>query len=399
MNACAARSRTDVARTPESTGIWSEEAAHWWTLLHGEGATAADRREFLSWVSRSPERIEAYLGMERLMAALQSRDLRWTETPAEELIREAKAAAASPPVAATGRFRITPAEPRGSRRTALKWGLALGAVAACFAAAVVALRLPLLPAGSQRYATGFGEQRSILLADGSRVTLNSASGIEVDFGKLRRTIHLLHGEVLFQVSHDPARPFDVHAAGAVVRAIGTEFNVDLRSNYTAVTVLQGRVAVMNGAQASLPVASAGRPASGGPPSPGFPAPPGALLLGVAERVIITPAGMARPQRVDDLSAVTAWTHGQLVFENRPLGEVVDELNHSSAQRIVIRSSRLRERKVTGIIQLGDPDSLLSFLSDVPGVLIHKTRDGTTVVTLRGRTTDVGPGRGSSSATP
>jgi transmembrane sensor len=393
-----------MARTTESAGIWSEEAAHWWTLLHGEGATAADRREFLSWVSRSPERVQAYLGMERLMAALQSRKVRWTDTPAEVLIREAKSFSESAPVPApfpglraAGHSSAAPAQSRGGRWIGPRWKLSLGAIAACIAAALVAFWL-LPPAGWQRYATGLGEQRSILLADGSRVTLNSASSIDVDLGKHRRVIHLRRGEALFQVSHDPARPFDVHAEGAVVRAIGTEFNVDIRSRYAAVTVLQGRVAVMSGAQARLPVASGGRRGAGGP-AQSFPAPPGALLVGVAERVIVTAAGMGRPQRVDDLSAVTAWTRGQLVFEDRPLGEVVDELNHSSAQRIVIRSSRLRDRRVTGVIQLDDPDSLLSFLADVPGVLIRKTRGGTTVVTQRSRTPDAGPAPESASDTP
>lgn len=388
-----------MARTMDSPRFWSEEAAHWWTLMHGEGATAAERREFLSWVSRSPERIEAYLGMEQLMAALQSQKVQWPDTPAEVLIREAKSSsetvpmpAVLPGLRAVGRDDAPAAELRDGRGIGLRWRLSLGAVAAAIAAVLVSFWL-LMPAASQRYATGPGEQRSILLADGSRVTLNSASSVDVRLGKHRRIIRLLRGEALFQVSHDPARPFDVHAEGAVVRAIGTEFNVDIRSNYTAVTVLQGRVAVMSGAQASLPLPAAGPPGSAGPQLQGLPTPAGALLLSVAERVIITPAGMGNPQRVDDLPAITAWTRGQLVFDNRPLGEVVDELDRSSSGRIVIQSSRLRSRRVTGVIQLDDPGSLLSFLSDVPGVVIRRNSDGTTVVTLSSRTTGVGSSSG------
>lgn len=390
-----------MPRTTDSSRFWSEEAAYWWTLLHGEGATAADRREFLSWVSRSPERIEAYLGMERLMAALQSQKVQWPDTPVEALIREAKSSseAASIPailtgLRAAGHAGAPPAEFRG-RGMSLRWRLSIGVVAAGIAAVLVALWL-LAPAAPQRYATGRGEQRSILLADGSRMTLNSASSADVDLGKHRRVIHLLSGEALFQVSHDPARPFDVHADGAVVRAIGTEFNIDIRSSYAAVTVVQGRVAIMNGEQANLPVSSGPQ---GGPGPQSFPAPAGALLLGAAERVIITPAGMGNPQRVDDLSATTAWTRGQLVFDSRPLGEVVAELNRSGGQRIVIASSLLRRRKVTGAIQLDDPGSLLSFLSDVPDVVIRKGSDGTTIVTLGSGAADSRPRRGSSSDAP
>lgn len=392
-----------MARNTDSTQFWSEEAAHWWTLLHGEGATAADRREFLAWVSRSPERIEAYLGMERLMAALQSQQVQWPDTPAEALIREAKAfretasvATIFPDSRATVPAGASTAETGRVRWTGLKWGVSLGAAAA-IAALVVTLWL-LLPAASQRYGTGLGEQRSILLADGSRVTLNSRSAIGVELGKHRRIIHLLRGEALFQVSHDPARPFDVYADGAVVRAIGTEFNVDIESSYAAVTVMEGQVAVMSGAQASLPVPTGAAQAPGRQALQQFPAPAGALLLGVAQRVIITPGGIAHPQHVEDLSAITAWTRGQLVFESRPLGEVVDELNQYTAKRIVIQSSRLRLRKVTGVIQFDDPSSLLSFLADVPGVVIHKSGDGTTTVTLSSRAADAGAHRGSSADT-
>ncbi len=381
-----------MARMSKSARLWSEEATHWWTLLHGDGVTANDRREFLSWVSRSPERVEAYLEVARVMSALQSGGVRWPDTPAEQLIREAKASceASSPaivslrPAAEHVPARAPATAARGGSRRRFGWVVSAGAVAAVV---LLALAWLLLPAAPQFYQTRPGEQRSILLADGSRVTLDSDSDLSVRLGKHHRVVKLLRGEALFQVSHDPERPFDVHAGGAVVRAIGTEFNVDMQTAYTSVTVLQGRVAVMSASQASLPVQGAPRamPVVAGPMGhpvlQRFPAPPGALILGVAERVLITPAGMGAPQQVSDLAATTAWTRQQLVFEQRPLEEVVDELNHYGAERIVIESRRLRERRVTGVIELDDPGSFLSFLADVPGVVIQRAGEHSTIVTL------------------
>lgn len=381
-----------MARMTKSARLWSEEATHWWTLLHGDGVTANDRREFLSWVSRSPERVEAYLGVARVMSALQSGGVRWPDTPAAQLIREAKASceASSPaivslrPAAERVLAQASATADRGGPRRRFGWVVSAGAVAAVL---LLALTWLLLPAAPQFYQTRPGEQRSILLADGSRVTLDSDSDLSVRLGKHHRDVRLLRGEALFQVSHDPQRPFDVHAGGAVVRAIGTEFNVDMQTAYTSVTVLQGRVAVMSASQASLPVQGAPRamPAAPGPMGhpvlQRFPAPPGALILGVAERVLITPAGMGVPQQVSDLAATTAWTRQQLVFEQRPLEEVVDELNHYGAARIVIESRRLRERRVTGVIELDDPGSFLSFLADVPGVVIRRAGEHSTIVTL------------------
>lgn len=379
-----------MARTTDCSRLWFEEAMHWWMLLHGQGVTAADRRGFLSWVSRSPERIEAYLQVGRLMGALRSRTVRWPDTPAETLIREAKTSCETieTPVIAglPSAQRRASAVPRPRRRRIrFGWRLSLGAAAAIAAALVVGW--VLRPPPFRHYSTGAGEQRSILLADGSRITLNSASSVEVDLGKRRRIVRLTRGEALFQVSHDPARPFDVYARGEVVRAIGTEFNVDLHSVYTDVTVLQGRVAVMSAAQARLPFKPArfGHVGSGaserGPPLRQFPAPAGALILGVAQQVRITSRGVSAPRPVRNLGTTTAWTRGQLVFERRPLGEVVDELDRDGGGRIVIASAALRARKVTGVIQIDDPGSLLAFLGAVPGVEVHRHSDGTSVITL------------------
>lgn len=391
-----------MARKTDSAGSWSEEAAHWWTVLHGDGASAGDRREFLAWVSRSPERIEAYLEMARLMSALRSDAVRWPDTATEELIREARASQGEVTPLSDARgavmaLRRARPEGRSGRRAGMTgWRAWIGAAAGVAAAAAsVAIFWLKLPASSQYYETKRGEQRSVLLADGSRVTLDSASSVEVSLRAHRRIIHLTHGEALFEVSHDPARPFDVYADGTVVRAIGTEFNVNMRSPYPAVTVtvLQGRVAVMRASQeglaagpASAAAPPAGRSMVGRPKLVAIPAPAGALILDASEQVVVTSSGAGVPHPVSDPAAVTAWTRRQLVFEHRPLGDVVDELNGYGGPRIVIGSPALRAREITGVIQLDDPDSFLSFLSDAPGVVIRRESDGTSTVTLKGEAT-------------
>ena len=382
---------SDLTRSTDRSRLWGEEATQWWVLLHGEGATPADRGEFLTWVARSPERIEAYLRIERLMTVLRAGTVRWPDTPAEALIRTALASMEPATLSAMDAKARLPPDPRHCevRRSAQPRARVRAGIVAAAALLAAALAGWLwLASGTQIYRTHAGEQRSLLLADGSRVTLNSASAIAVDLRRHRRVIHLLRGEALFQVSHDPARPFDVHADGEVVRAIGTEFNIDLLAEDAAVTVLEGRVAVMSAAQARAPVRAAlfavgaGRAPGVAPRLERFPAPAGALILGVAQQVFITPHGLSTPRRVQDLTATTAWTRGQLVFEHRPLGEVVDELDRDGNQHIVIDSPALRARHVTGVIQLDDARSLLEFLSDVPGVVIRRGSDGTSIVTLQ-----------------
>src|SRR5258706_2080307 len=94
------------------------------------------------------------------------------------------------------------------------------------------------------YSTDVGEQRSLVLEDGSTVELNSRSRIRVAFNNTERSVHLMEGQALFHVARNPARPFVVHSGSARVRAVGTEFDVYRRATGTVVTVVEGRVAVL-----------------------------------------------------------------------------------------------------------------------------------------------------------
>src|ERR1700735_1084840 len=196
MNNCARRWRIEVASDMEATTSILEQASHWWELLHSDSASNSDHREFGEWVARSPERVEAYLQTARLVHALKSPTVRWPTTPAEQLIREAKRAPPEPvqllnrgtgvtsplpPSARRAAAADSGAAPAGDRRLwrgPLRGRGAWGAAAAVLA--VCAVSWSYLT-GPQVYQTRFGEQRSILLEDGSRITLNTASRIDVRF--------------------------------------------------------------------------------------------------------------------------------------------------------------------------------------------------------------------------
>jgi transmembrane sensor len=226
---------------------------------------------------------------------------------------------------------------------------------------------------TQEFRTALGEQRSVLLADGSRVTLNTASLIEVKLLKGRRDVRLLHGEALFEVAHDPARPFVVRAGNAVLSDVGTQFNVDVRTSGTTVTVVEGRVGVDSGS----PRASARAPAVEGVHGQFE-----ALILGANDRVVITPAGLGAPEHNVNVAPTMAWTQRQLMFERRPLSEVAEEFNRYNRDRIEIDSAALKSQEVTGVFEAKDPASFLAFLSSIPGVEIREGADGAHIVTIR-----------------
>ena len=341
-----------MTRDNEGLTSISQQAAHWWVVLHNVDASAAEKREFVEWVARAPERIEACLRVARVHAAVSRADVRWPETSAEDLVRDALAVPDESVVPLRPHVRRKREEER--RRPALRWVTGLAAsfmVAAC-------LGWWLTLSRPEEFQTKLGEQRSVLLADGSRVTLNTASKIEVRLQANHRAVQLLQGEALFEVAQDAHRPFDVHADNIVVRALGTQFDIDRRATRTAVTVVEGRVAVIaaDSRTGNLPVLSAG------------------------DRVIINSAGPSALEHEVNLAEATAWTQHQLVFHHRPLGEIADEFNRYNLGRIEIRSPSLREQEMTGTFRSNDVASFVAVLAGIPGVRVIDEGTGDYVVT-------------------
>jgi transmembrane sensor len=168
----------------------------------------------------------------------------------------------------------------------------------------------------------------------------------------------------------------VRAGNARLEDVGTQFNVDMHSNDTTVTVVEGRVVVDSpgarehaGAQAD----NSGR----GTVDP--------LILEANDRVLVTPAGIGTPQRGVNVAASVAWTQRQLMFEHRPLSEVAEEFNRYNKDQIEIDSAELKHQEVTGVFDAKDPASFVAFLSSVPGVEIRDGANGTHIVLLRGLT--------------
>lgn len=183
--------------------------------------------------------------------------------------------------------------------------------------------------------TDVGETKTVELADGSRIELNTASAVAVDFvpGGPRQ-VRLLDGEALFEVAHDPDRPFIVLAAGSESRVLGTVFDVRTNGEDAAVTLVTGRLGVSAG---------------------------GAETVLVPGQRIAYAAGRLGPVTKADPAAVAAWRRGKLVFQDRPLGEVVAELNRYHPGVLRIAGEGLAARRVNGVFDLGDPVAVVGAL--------------------------------------
>jgi transmembrane sensor len=234
---------------------------------------------------------------------------------------------------------------------------AMGSVAAGLAAVVLAgvwaVNLPEAPARSpvtavaaQRYVTGVGERRTVRLADGSAVALNTASVVEVAYSAGRRDIRLLQGQALFDVAHNAARPFVVTAGDRVVTALGTRFDVRLDAGAVKVVLVEGRVKVEPlrpaGLERIVPVL-------------------GRQTLDAGEALVADP-GEGVEVAVADTEQATSWRRGQVIFRDDTIAAAVAEMNRYSDTQLVIDDPRIGALKISGVFGVTREENFLAALT-------------------------------------
>jgi transmembrane sensor len=239
---------------------------------------------------------------------------------------------------------------RFNRRSAL-----FGGVAAASAAVAATVAWQLFD-NVELYRTEVGERRVVLLRDGSRVTLNTASTVEVAFTRAQRRVRLVRGEALFEVAHDAAKPFLVDAGAARFQALGTAFNVRVRPDVVELTVTQGVVAVVAGES-------------------GVQRPVAAKISAGAGAVVRS--GAVAPTALDDqhLRQRTAWQDGVLEFDGESLAQVVAEFNRYRNQPIVIGDARLETLQIGGRFEVDEADKFLTALTSSFPIAAITTADG------------------------
>ena len=207
----------DPADVPTARSARAEAAA-WIVRLHGPHRSPELEAAFRDWLAANPENGRQF-----------------------ERVTETWDAGASLPIAGLPRMP----ERRETQRPR-RWTLA-------------AVVLPLLACGlvawgawfwwaNPTYTTGVGEQRVVRLDDGTRISLNSGTRMRIAYNKQRRRVMLDGGEAYFDVAHDPTRPFTVIAGDREVLALGTVFVIRYDNMRTAVTLLEGKVAILASTQ-------------------------------------------------------------------------------------------------------------------------------------------------------
>ncbi|AGN81629.1 FecR family protein [Pseudomonas sp. GD03651] len=183
--------------------------------------------------------------------------------------------------------------------------------------------------------TGRGERRSFTLADGSRLSLNSASAVDVQFDAGQRLLMLRHGELLIQVARDPLRPLRVRTAQGQVQALGTRFLVSQEQDATRVVVLQHsvRASLADGQWAELHQGQAAL-----------------LRSNTIERL------------TGEQQQRAAWLEGRLEVLDQPLHVVVDALRPYLRGYIRLAPAA-RDLRVQGVFPLDQPQQAFKALAE------------------------------------
>ena len=237
----------------------------------------------------------------------------------------------------------------------------------------------------QVFTTGPGEQRSVRLADGSRVMLDASSEVTVRYTADARQLALVRGQARFDVAHNPLRPFTVTADGHKVVATGTAFDVNLIGSELQVTLLRGHVVILPAGASVRPFVPVGVPGV----SPrlvdvavtGIPPDWQRIALDPGEQLVLAGHAPPRVSRVD-VRRVTAWQRGQLVFRNETLAKVLTRIDRYIPEPIIAGDAYTAQMRISGVYQEGDAGGFVSTLVNYLPVQAHALGDGRVVLTAR-----------------
>jgi transmembrane sensor len=303
--------KTNPAKTRADICL-SDEAIDQLVRLHSGRATDADRLAWQEWRGRSDAHETAALEAETIWHGIG--------------------------LASSGLRQ------RGSKSAVTRRAVIGGGIAVLGGGVLLRSNVP--PSLFADHVTNVGEQRNVRLDDGSSILMNADTAISVNYSQPMRQMTLHRGQAKFTVSHDPARPFIVEASDGYARALGTVFDVDIRSSEVVVTTLEGSVEVNTTAS-----------------------PTGSERVEAGYSIRYDDSGHLAAAQMVDTETETAWQRGKLIFNRRPLGDVALELQRYRQGKIIITNSSLRSLEVSGVFDITDPDAVLDTLQETLSVSV------------------------------
>ena len=323
-----------------STEQIEAQAAAWLVRRDGEAWTEDDQSALASWLEQSVAQRVAFLRLEHAWSRADRLGALQARSPLESGAFDPVAEEAAVPV---------PMPPTATKRMPTRWRAMAGLAAAVLLVATVLLTD--VWRGPAALETAVGGHRSDLLADGSRIELNTDSRVRAAVSKPSRTVWLDRGEAFFEVAHDPAHPFVVHAGGCRITVLGTRFSVRRDRDRTVVVVAEGRVRIDRegaGGATAMPTIVTG----------------GEVAVAEDNAIFVT----ANPGQ--DVASLLGWRDGQLLFEQVTLQEAATEFNRYNRRHFVISDPGVAAMRIGGRFGTHNVDGFAALLRDAMGLSVR-----------------------------
>lgn len=358
-----------------------EEAIVWFDDLRSDGVS--DCPNFAEWLTRSPTHIEAFLAVSTLhdgLSAVGMKDGSWLAALLDDIeSNDDVESNVVPLIDQEALPKIPTATSEYSRGQSIRRWSGLSAMLVVSVGLAIGFWWLGTDIGPPKYSTGLGEQRSIVLEDGSVMQLNTNSVVTVRFTEGAREIRLTQGEAIFDVEEHPTWPFRVLSGAVKVEALGTRFNVYRHAEEIQVTVTEGRVAVES-ADSRGTARTMAEYGEGAIVLPSVVAK--TVEVGAGQRLTIRPGGAIADILIPvDTQRTTAWTERRVVFEDDTLDSVVAEFNRYNRTRFVINDPGLRSRRISGIFTVDDPEAFVEVLSSMAPVRAIGRTDGSVEIVI------------------
>ena len=202
----------------------------------------------------------------------------------------------------------------------------------------------------QTYLTSYGERKAHQLNDGSVVTLNTNSKMEVRYQKHNRHIDLQQGEGFFSVESDTQRPFIVNTNHGDIIVTGTVFSIRTSPEDALIGVVSGSVDVRLEEY-------------------------GSIILGPGQMVRIG-KGQTNPEiERFDANLHLAWRQGKTRYRNEPLGAVIADLNRYFPKKLAVYDKELASLPVSGEFDINDQDTAITALELIFNLERKETTEG------------------------
>jgi transmembrane sensor len=296
------------------------EASAWLARLQGSERTHAAEEAFRTWLAESPAHAQAFA---RVTEA-------WDVIPGAVL------------------FAAKPSSPSVRSRSGplflLTASIMLVILIAC--SAWWALRDPV-------YQTAVGEQRTVVLSDGSRLVLNTDTHLTVAYRENERRLLIDHGEVMVEVAPNPQRPLVAQVGSKEVKALGTAFDTRGDASHLTVILFKGSVEIGD------------RTSHGASDTITKP-----ILLSPGERLTINTDKAAILDR-PNIEQFTAWQHGKVIFDGTTLAEAVSEFNRYTTIPIRLESTNLGTLRISGVFSIREPAEFANVIARLEGLHIER----------------------------